>query len=420
MSPLYFCNSYRNGYRHLFWIVLALATLFACSGGESGTGYQDNQTTVGEVTGFGSIYVNGIHFNTDQVSIEIDDDTTAVETDLRVGMVVKVVGTVNADRTQGVANQVIMSTGIEGLVFSNNYLVDGTINVMGQTVNINNDTHFNSNVVGIDTFEQLVANDTVVEVHGFTDGQGEFFATMIEVVEIGGTATEVKLRGVIQSLTGTTAGNTFTLGGITIQFDGATIFEDGLLMADLMNGLYVEVESAFYSGTGAVLATEIEPANQSESEGTGYELEGIVTDIANIGSNEFSLNGQRVVFNLMTMFEGGVSADIQLESELEVEGVFQADGSILAHEISFHMESDMEVEGAATVVNGNTLSIFDTNSSTTVTVVVNQLTSYEDEVDEMNHTFNFGDITDGMNIHVKYYTDTNMVNIATSIERRNP
>lgn len=416
MSPRYF----RNSYRHMFWIILVLTTLFACSGGESGTGYQDNQTTVGEVTGFGSIYVNGIHFNTDQVSIEIDDDTTAVETDLRVGMVVKIVGTVNADRTQGVASQVFMSTGIEGLVFSNNYLVDGTINVMGQIVNINNDTHFNSNVVGIDTFEQLVENDTVVEVHGFTDGQGEFFATMIEVVEIGGTASEVKIRGVIQNLTGTTAGNTFTLGGITIQFDGTTIFEDGLLMADLLNGLYVEVESAFYSGTGAVLATEIEPANQSESEGTGYELEGIVTDITNIGSNEFSLNGQRVVFNLMTVFEGGVSADIQLESELEVEGVFQADGSILAHEISFHMESDMEAEGAVTVVNGSTLSIFDTDSSTTVTVVVNQLTSYKDEVDEMNHTFNFGDITDGMNIRAKYYVDTNMVNIATSIERRNP
>jgi len=317
MSPLYFrksvLNSNPKSYRHAFWMVLALTTLFACSGGESGTGYQENQTTVGEVTGFGSIYVSGIHFNTDQVSIEIDDDTTAVETDLRVGMVVKVVGTVNADHTQGVANQVIMSTGIEGLVFSNNYLVDGTLNVMGQTVKINNDTHFNSNVTGINSFDQLVANDTVVEVHGFTDGQGNFYATMINVVETGGTATEVKIRGVIQNLSGNTANSTFLIGGITIQFDGSTNFDNGLQMIDLINGLYVEVESSSYTGIGStVLATKIEPENQSESEGTGYELEGIVTDIANIGSNEFSLNGQRVVFNLMTVFEGGVSTDIQL------------------------------------------------------------------------------------------------------------
>ena len=416
MSPLYSGNYIR----HTFWIVLLLAALYACSGGESGTGYQDNQTTVGEVTGFGSIYVNGIHFNTDTVSLEVDGDTTAVETDLRVGMVVKVVGTVNADRTEGVANQVIMSTGIEGLVFSNNYLVDGTINVMGQTVKINNDTHFNSNVIGIDTLDQLVANDTVVEVHGFTDGQGNFYATMINVVETGGVATEVKIRGMIQNLSGVTVNSTFMIGGITIQFDGATSFNDGLQMSDLMNGMYVEVESAMYSGSGTVLATKIEPENQGESEGTGYELEGIVTDITNISSNEFSLNGQRIVFNMMTTFEGGVSADIQLETELEVDGVVQADGSIMAHEISFHIESDMNVEGAVTVIYANTLSIFDTGTMTAVSVTVNGLTSYEDDVDEMNHTFNFGDITDGMNIRARYYTDASMVNIATSIERRNP
>jgi len=80
----------------------------------------------------------------------------------------------------------------------------------------------------------------------------------------------------------------------------------------------------------------------------------------------------------------------------------------------------MEAEGSVTVINSNTLSIFDTDTMTPVTVTVNGLTSYEDDVDQMNHTFNFNDITDGMNIRAKYYTDTNLVNITTSIERRNP
>lgn len=403
--------------RVLFFISIILL-LLSCSGGESGTGYQQSQqTTVGEVTGFGSIYVNGIHFNTDSVNVKIDG-VDSDETNLSVGMVVKVVGTVNTAGTEGVANHIIMATAVEGLVFENNYLVDGTINVMGQVVNISNDTHFNSQVAAITAFEALVANDTVVEVHGFTDGQGEFFATMINVVGTGGTASEVKLRGVIQGSTGTTSGSTFMLGGITVQFDDMTILKDGLQMSDLVNGVYVSVESSSYStGMGQVLATEIEPVDQSEAEGTSYELEGIVSDITNIGSNEFSVNGQRIVFDVMTQFEGGTMMDIQLDTELEVQGVVQSDGAILASEISFHAESDMEIEGTVTSIGSNTLTVDD--GVMPVIVTVNELTSYEDGVDESNQTFHFNQITLDMQVRVKYYVNTDMVNVATSVERTN-
>jgi len=396
------------------FLVIVLLSLLSCSGGESGTGYQQGQTTVGEVTGFGSIYVNGIHFNTDSAAVEIDGNASD-ELNLSVGMIVKVVGTVNASRTEGVANQIYMSTAIEGLVFANNYGTDNTINVMGQIVNISNDTHFNSSVPGIITVNDLVENDTIVEVHGFTGGNGEFFATMINVVGTGGTATEVKIRGIIQSSTGTTAGSTFLLGGITVQFDNSTVLEGGLQMTDLVNGVFVAVESSNYSiGMGQVLATKIEPVNEHEAEGTSYELEGIVTDITNIGSSEFSLNGQRVLFDLNTQFEGGTSADIQLATELEVKGVVQSDSSILASEIAFHAESDMGVEGLVTSIGTNTLTI-----DGATTVMVNELTSYIDDVDELNHTFHFNQITVGMQIKAKYYVDSMMVNIATSIERTN-
>jgi len=402
--------------RRGFLLLIMLSALLSCSGGESGTGYQAGQTTVGEVTGFGSIYVNGIHFNTDSVEVKIDG-VPSDESNLSVGMVVKVVGTVNSNGSEGVASQVFMSTAVEGLVFANNYSTDNTINVMGQIINISNDTHFNSDLSGITTFNDLVPNDTVVEVHGYTGGNGEFFATMIQAVEAGGTASEVKIRGIIQASTGTTPGSTFMLGGITVQFDDTTSFSDGLQMTDLVNGRFVAVEStSFSSGMGQVFAAKIEPANQGEAEGTAYELEGVVTDITNIGSGEFHLNGQRVFFNLTTQFEGGTSADIQLNAELEAEGVVQSDGSILANEISFHTESDMEVEGLVTSIDpvARTLTIAGSTS-----VTVNELTSYEDEVDELNHTFHFSQITVGMLIKAKYYVDSNMVNIATSIYRTN-
>lgn len=421
MSPLYFRNSYRNSYRHTLWIIFVLTvltTVLACSGGESGTGAQPEQTTVGEITGFGSIYVKGIHFDTNQLeSIEVDDDTNAVETDLEVGMVVTIVGTVSADGTQGVARQILMTTAVEGLVFSTN--LPDSINVMGQTVNITNDTHFNSNVPVITDFDGIVANQTAVEVHGYTDGLGVFFATMVKVVQNNGVAPEVRLLGRIQNYAGDAMSGSFNIGSITVRYDGSTSFDDGLQVSELANDLYVEVESNNYSsGSGDVLASEIERADLNESEGGGYELEGIVTDTSNlVALNEFSLNGQRVVLGAMTVFEGGSSSNIEVGVELEVEGVYQ-NGALQAHEISFHVESDMELTGVVDSISGNTLRIIDSDTMTLVAVTVNELTSYEDEVDEMNIYFSFDDVTQGMTLKVKYYEDTDsMQNIATQIDR---
>ena len=412
--------------RHALWTLLMLAVLSGCSGGESGTGVQPEQTTVGEITGFGSIIVNGIHFETDQIElIEVDDDDTAVETDLEVGMVVRVIGTVSADGTTGVARQVLMSTAVEGLVFQNNFGVDQTINVMGQTINITNDTHFNSSIVAIAGFDDLVANQTSVEVHGYTDGLGEFFATMVNVVQNNGVAPEVKLLGRIQNLARVDdLSGSFDIGGISVDYivNNPTSFDDGLQALDLVNDMYIEVESENYTGTGDVLATEIESADLNESEGSGYELEGIVTDITNIGINEFSLNGQRVLFDPMTVvFEGGDVSDIQLDTELEVEGVY-SNGALQAHEISFHVESDMELTGIVdSVISGDTLRILDSDTMTLIDITVNELTSYEDEVDETNQYFSFDDITQGMNLKVKYYVDVDsMQNIATQVDRTGP
>ena len=408
MSPLF-------DRRILLGLVFIL--LVGCSGGGSGTGAQDqNQTTVGEITGFGSVYVSGIHFNTDMVTVDSDDQISGDVSNLSVGMIVKVVGTVSPDGTEGVAEQIFMTTAVEGLVFSLD-LANDKFNVMGQTINITNDTRFNPTTgININDFSELQPGVTAVEVHGYTDGLGEFFATMVEVVENSGVASEVKLLGKIQNFAGNSTNGSFMIGAMTIQYSGSTSFEDGLLVTDLMDDLYVSVEGAPYNGVGSVQATEIEPANQAEEEGTGYELEGVVTDITNLISNEFSLNGQPIVFDINTLFEGGPSTDIQLEVELEVEGVFQLDGSILAHEISFHTESDMENEGIVTDVGANTITINGTSGSLVLTV--NELTSYEDEVGG-NQFFYFDDITTGMYIGVKYYSD-GMNNIATRVEQTTP
>ncbi|WP_455219740.1 DUF5666 domain-containing protein [Kaarinaea lacus] len=391
--------------------VAAAALLIGCSGGESGTGMQASQTTTtGEITGFGSVYVGGVKFNTDNATIHIDGVSSA-ESSLSVGMVVTVTGSVNSDGLNGTANAITAKTEVEGLVFANDVATNNTLNVMGQIINISNDTKFKSEITGITSVDQLIANVSVVEVSGYSDGQGNIYATYIKTLD----SNEVKLHGVIQNLSGNNDGDTFEIGGITVTFNAAaTQFED-VTQVQLANGMYVSVESANYTGE-PVLASEVELEDFSETEGSQYELEGIVTDTTNIGSSEFAVNGRLVKFDNETTFIGGDQSSIQLEVKLEVEGKVQADNSILADEISFRTESDMEIEGPVVNIGTNSLEINDPILGT-ITITVNEFTSYEDEIDEDNRTFYFEDIVLSMNVDVKFYVDSEMGNIATSIKR---
>jgi hypothetical protein len=206
---------------------------------------------------------------------------------------------------------------------------------------------------------------------------------------------------------------------ITYQQD--TQFE-ALTREELLNetNLYVSVEGANYTFGNPVAATEIERQFvNSEAEGTELEIEGIVTgviDVSNPDAGQFLLNGRLITYNAYTDFESGAPADIAVDMKLEVEGMVQADGSIVADEISLREESDMEFEGTVTNAGDNSLQLTASDQSV-LTVIVNQYTSYKDEVDETNRYFSFSDITQGMDIDAKYYVDPQLGNVATSIER---
>jgi hypothetical protein len=396
-----------------------LVLLAACSsGGESGTGLQPSQTTVGEISGFGSIFVNGVEFNTDNAAVTIDGLASG-EANLAVGMVVTVNGTVNADGVTGTASTVTAKTEVEGLVFANNYTNTGggTINVMGQTIHISHDTQFKSEIGTIATLEELVPLSTVVEISGYSDGKGDIYATYVKAVE-SGTASEVKLHGIVSNLTGDATSGSFGIGdtNIVVRYNADTTFEY-MAVGDLANGLYVSVESGGYSsGSSDVLAKEIHTEQlNAESEGSEVEIQGVVTDAGGVAadSGQFELNGRVVQYDAMTQFEGGDTTAIANEVRLDVSGTVQSDNSILANEIKFREESDNEIEGNVDSVGNNSLVIND--GVTTVTVTVNELTKYEDET---NRTFNFSDITQDMTLEAKYYTDSDLgMNVATSISR---
>ena len=141
---------------------LAGALLSACGGGSSGTGVTNTTTArYGTVTGFGSVFINGIEYETDGASITVDGQSVS-ESELEVGMVVHVEG--SDDGSVGQATSISNDDELEGLVINNS--VDatsqtGSMNIMGQNVGVSTTTIFESKVAGVTRPSDVAAGNIV-------------------------------------------------------------------------------------------------------------------------------------------------------------------------------------------------------------------------------------------------------------------
>ena len=101
-------TNWKRALRHIG--VFATFAVVSCGGGEQlggiqGSGRTSPATVVGPITGFGSIFVNGVEYATSGAQVRIDGQA-ATESQLRVGQVVTLKATQNEDGRTGVANEV--------------------------------------------------------------------------------------------------------------------------------------------------------------------------------------------------------------------------------------------------------------------------------------------------------------------------
>ena len=99
-------------------LALVLVALSGCGGGGGGSTVAGiggtGKIASGTITAFGSIWVNGIEYDIDSASLEVNDDDGAglSQDDLRIGMVVTVTAVVEG--SSGVASLVVYDNEIEG------------------------------------------------------------------------------------------------------------------------------------------------------------------------------------------------------------------------------------------------------------------------------------------------------------------
>src|SRR5512139_368734 len=127
-----------RGMRKSLWtalVLLSMTVLAACGGGTTTAGGGSGGTGIGPVSGFGSVIVNGVKYATDNANIVVGGAENRPESDLKVGMRVRVEGAFSTTDNTGTAKRIEVLREVRGPVDDNG--VDNVLNrlrVAGQTV----------------------------------------------------------------------------------------------------------------------------------------------------------------------------------------------------------------------------------------------------------------------------------------------
>jgi hypothetical protein len=401
--------------RSLFYsliISLITFTLISCGGGGSagigGTGI--SITSSGTITAFGSIFVNGVEFETN--SSTVNGDLSQVS-ELELGMVVTVRGQVNADGVTGTADTINVDIELEGPV-ANTPVLDTnnstkTFEVLGRTIVASDGiTVFDDTGFPVFAFDSIAQND-VVEVSGYLDFNGNLQATRIEkkgVLDPNGTSVEV--NGVVGNILAADSFELIVNGTpLTINDPNAVAAQANIIIS---TGLELEIEGTLTNNTD-ISATEIElDDNLFDNNDSDIEIEGFITNYIN--DSNFMINGQQIDASNATFTPASLTLANNIKVEVEgtlINGVLQAD-EVEGRAGEIRIDANVSSGGVDTANNKITLAFF----SQTVTVTVNNQTRYEDDIS--SNPLTLLDINDGDFLEIRAYQNNGDI-IVTDLKR---
>lgn len=332
---------------------LAFGVLSACGDGGGGIGIADGGirgtgSSVGPVSGFGSVFVNGVKFETDGNVVSNDGLTS--ETQLEKGMILRVEGEWKTDG-QGTADAVEYDDTFRGRVSGVQVILgaDGRVERVNFTVYGQQITADRLTVFRQLTLETLV-NGTFVRISAWQLDGGSYRASYVG--QIVPDESDVEIEGRITGSFTDVGLNRFRLNGFLIEYDDDnTEFLGGLSESDLATeGLSIEVEGEVIEidGQPAIQARTIRPDDTrryQRGEADDIEFVGPVATSFNLSDRTFEINGLTVFVPDEDVFEDGLTGnDLHPGLLIQVEGKFRSDGSVEAEEIELR-ESNAEVEG---------------------------------------------------------------------------
>ena len=325
-------------------LILALMTPTACneSGGGgllAGGGIGGTGISVGEISGFGSVIVNDVDFNTEKAEVVVNGNSigvgdSTVRRALALGMVVRIEGKYRTDGS-GTADRIVFTSNIKGPVQSITPIdsIVKILSLMGQSVIMDDRTRFEEN-----TAFDLIAENNVLEISGWPDAGGEIRATYIgKISDTLEPGTEVMIKGIVTETN--IAQRSLRINQLVID------------ISEITNPLPVVGQLVIVKGilddNGILVASVLSIEDELGIEDAdNVEIEGIVSQVSSPA--DFILGTTAVQTDEATSFKGLEPDDIVPGARLLVKGAL-TNRRLLADEVI--ARDKVNIEGKVAKVN---------------------------------------------------------------------
>jgi hypothetical protein len=346
--------------RALLAALFTALTLVACGGGGGGdtTTASTNTFSQGAITGFGSIFVNGVRYDNSQAKVNNDDDEDSPEQhsndDLKLGMHVTILG--NSGSGTDTASIISFGSQLKGPVQTITASITsgtgtatvttgGSLVILGQTVIVGTNTVFDPiSLPG--GFASILPKD-VLEVHGHLDAAANTLTATRINREDG--ANKYKITGNVSNLDA--GSKSFKIGSENFSYLN---IDPTKLSVTLANSITVKVTLATtQTTTGTWNATRIKPAAKKvQGDKNKAEIEGMIT--AFTSTSTFSVNGIPVDATNAKFPPGRNTTPLALGVKVEVKGSL-VNGILIATKVKVEHDDDedngLEFHGLVSSLN---------------------------------------------------------------------
>ena len=330
-----------RGAAGLAGIALLGALVLAACGGGGGAPSATTSYAMGRISGFGSVVVNGVHFDESSATIDDEDGQGGSSSDLKLGMVVEVdAGSIDksASVSTASATHVRMISLMKGPVES---VGTDRFVVLGQTVMVTPTTVYEDMLTG--GLSQLT-HDSVVKVYGTLNTATAPPTYTASRIELKPKPSFFALRGVVADIDPTMM--TLTIG--TTVIDVQTVS----LPTGMATGSLVRVKlNLVKNGKGQWVAESVKSGVMRPHDSDHSEIEGMITDFTS--TKLFSVDGVKVDASGASFPDG--ETGIVMGARVEVEGSI-VEGTMKATKVELKTEqkdqaNGFEVDGIVTAQN---------------------------------------------------------------------
>ncbi len=388
---------------------LLLATLIAaaitgCGGAptdETGGTDTQNQATVieavGEIDGFGSVIVNGEHYETDDAEVEVDGEA-GTEDDLEVGMIVEVEGEEGSDGKKK-ARKIHFRSRAAGTIKSIDVEARSFV-IYKKSILIDDDTKLDEAIDEV-TLAPL-AEGVKVRVSGYRNADGDIVATRIDLRD---GEKPARMHGEISSVD--PVAKTFVIGEQTVDYSGAEIKGTE---EDLVDGLkvmvYGQVEDEVLVASGVKVLVKKERPVKPKRVALKGQIK--IDEEGNVTLNDRVLVGldEAEIIN-------GEAHELENDVRVSVKGTLSENGEIVVKVLKFEMATVFRLMGEVEAVDTEAATI-------TVKEKVISITDDTDFVDRGHgkvRRFSIDDLAIGDKVSVGGYVDKNETAVAKRVTR---